>query len=256
MPTPPKAPKRLHLITQHGRTRQDDYYWLRERYDPQTIAYLEAENDYLKAVLAHTNDFRDTLYREMKARIPERDVSAPFQRGDFNYYNRMEPGKEYPIYCRKPVNADNSEEILLDLNLLADGHPFCGLGAFEVSPDHTLLAYLLDTEGSETYTLYIQNLLTGELLPDTIPNTNGYLRARIGLAWANDQKCLYYTTQMMPIALTAYTGIRWAQIHPRMNLSTRKLTPPTACTSLLATQKPTCGFSLTPPAVSNTASYH
>ena len=194
MTTPPTAPKRPHPITQHGRTRQDDYYWLRDRDDPHTISYLKAENDYLKAVLAHMDDLQETLFQEMKARIPEWDVSAPLQRGDYLYYTRMEPNKEYPIYCRKPATPNSSEEILLDQNQLAEGHPFCGLGAFEVSPDHTLLAYLLDTEGSETYTLHIKDLQTGELLPDAIPNTNGYLSGRIGLAWTQDQKSLYYTT--------------------------------------------------------------
>jgi oligopeptidase B len=194
MPTPPSAPKRPHFITQHDRTRQDDYYWLRDREDPQTMTYLEAENDYLKSVLAHTDDLQAALVQEMKARIPERDVSASLQRGDYFYYTRMEPGKEYPIYCRKPVATEDSEEILLDQNLLAEGHPFCGLGAFEVSPDHTLLAYLLDNEGGETFTLHVKDLQTGELLPDSIPNASGYLAARIGLAWTKDQKYLYYTT--------------------------------------------------------------
>jgi oligopeptidase B len=194
MINPPIPSKRPHSFTQHGCTRQDDYYWLRDRDDPETLTYLKAEQEYLASALSHTRDLQETLFLEMKARIPEGDVSAPLQRGDYIYYQRMEPGKEYPVYCRKPARDAASEEILLDQNLLAEGHSYSGLGAFEISPDQARLAYLLDTEGGETYTLYIKDLTTGELLPDTIPNTSGYLPTRLGLAWAQDNRTLYYTT--------------------------------------------------------------
>lgn len=190
----PAPSKRPHHLIQHGRKRIDEYYWMRNREDPETIPYLEAENAYLEGVMAHTKDLQDTLFAEMKARIPESDQSAPLERGGYFYYTRMEPGKEYPVYCRRPGSMDAPEEVLLDQNALAEGKPYSGLGGFEISPDHTRLAYLLDTEGSETYTLYIKDLQTGDLLPEAIPNTAGYLLRRVGLAWARDGQTLYYTT--------------------------------------------------------------
>ncbi len=110
MLTPPSASKRPHPLTQHGRTRIDDYYWLRDRDDPETLAYLKAENAYLEATLAHASGLRETLFAEMKARIPESDVSAPQLIDDYSYYTRMEAGKEYPIYCRKQARPAASAD--------------------------------------------------------------------------------------------------------------------------------------------------
>jgi oligopeptidase B len=194
MPNAPVAEKRPHLLEQHGSTRCDDYYWMRDREDPATIAYLKAENAYLEEVLGHTAPLQQTLYEEMKARIPESDVSAPVRRGGFIYYNRMEPGKEYPIYCRKPEGEAAQEQVLLDQNALAEGQPYCGIGASEVSPDHTKLAYMLDTEGGETYTLFIKDLATGALLEERMPNTSGFAMTRVGLAWTRDGQAVYYST--------------------------------------------------------------
>jgi oligopeptidase B len=187
------APRQPHPLTQHGRTRSDDYYWLRERDNPATLEYLHAEKDFLDQVMAHTGDLQETLLAEMKARIPERDRSAPLARGPYEYYNRIEPGQEYPVYCRRRLEG-GEEEILLDQNTLAEGQPFCALGGFEVSPDHARLAYLLDNAGGETFTLFVKDLRTGALLPDRIPNTAGYLYSRTGLAWGQDNQTLYYTT--------------------------------------------------------------
>ena len=194
MSTPPVAPKQPYLLTQHGRTRRDDYYWLRDRDNPATLEYLKAEKAYLDQVMAHTAGLQETLQAEMKARIPESDRSAPLPRGPYIYYTRIEPGQEYPVYCRKSIEGKGTEEILLDQNELAAGQPYCGLGAFETSPDHTRLAYLLDNAGGETFILYVKDLRTGELLPDQIPNTSGYLGGRTGLAWAQDNQTIYYTT--------------------------------------------------------------
>ncbi len=194
MPTPPVAPKQPHLLTQHGRTRCDDYYWLRDRDNPATLEYLKAEKAYLDQVMAHTAGLQETLLAEMKARIPESDRSAPLQRGPYEYYTRIGAGQEYPLYCRRLIQGPGDEVILLDQNELAAGQPYCSLGAFEISPDHTHLAYLLDNAGGETFTLYVKDLRTGKLLPDQIPNTSGYLGSRTGLAWSQDNQSLYYTT--------------------------------------------------------------
>jgi oligopeptidase B len=193
-PIPPVASKRLHSITQHGQTRIDDYFWLRNRDDPETLPYLKAENEYLEAVLAHTQPLQEMLILEMKARIPESDLSAPQKHGGYVYYTRMEPGKQYPIFCRKTGWDESEEEVLLDQNALAEGYPFCGLGAFELSPDHTKLAYLVDYEGSEIYTLYIKDLRTGNLFPEAIPNTYGLFYYQRGVAWSLDNQTIFYTT--------------------------------------------------------------
>lgn len=190
----PAASQRVYLIAQHGFARSDEYYWMRNRSDPETVPYLEAENAYLEAHLPRSGGLRERLVDELKARIPERDQSAPVQRGGYWYYTRVEPGREYPLYCRRPGSMDSAEEILLDQNQLAEGQPFCALGAFEVSPDQRLLAYLLDNTGSEIYTLYVKDLASGELLPERIGNAGGYLASRTGLAWSAVGDALYYTT--------------------------------------------------------------
>lgn len=191
---PPSASQRPYEMTQHGRTRRDEYYWMRDRNDPETIAYLQAENAYMEQAMAHTTGLQDELYHEMKARIPERDLSAPEKRGDYWYYRRIEPGMEYPVYCRRAGGMDGEEETLLDLNALAKGQVYCALGAFEISPDQSRLAYLLDTAGNEIYTLLVKDLRTGELLPERIGNLGGYLPSRTGLAWTKDGAGLYYNT--------------------------------------------------------------
>ncbi|MDW8326089.1 MAG: S9 family peptidase [Anaerolineales bacterium] len=186
--TAPLAPKRPHPITQHGQTRVDDYFWLRNRDDPEVRRYLEAENAYAEAVMAHTRDLQEALYREMRGRIQEDDTTVPVRRGEFFYYSRTEQDKQYPIYCRKRGALDAPEEILLDVNELAKGRGFCRLGNFEISPDHRYLAYSVDYSGAERFTLYIKDLHTGELLPEVIPDSY------YTLEWANDSRTLFYTT--------------------------------------------------------------
>ncbi len=189
--TPPVAPQRPTRVEIHDDVLIDPYFWLRDRTDPAVIAYLEAENAYQAAVLAPTVALQEQLYQEMRSRIQQTDHSVPEQIGNYFYYQRTEEGQQYPIYCRKPVNAENNreavEEILLDQNQLAAGQPYCGIGNFKVSPDQRRLAYSLDTAGDETYTLYIKDLATGALLGDRIPNTY------YGLEWANDSRTLFYT---------------------------------------------------------------
>ncbi|HEX9658973.1 MAG TPA: hypothetical protein VGA18_01695, partial [Rhodothermales bacterium] len=184
---PPIAPRKPHVQTTHGTPRQDEYYWLRERDNPDVIAYLEDENDYTAAMMHHTEPFQDQLYHEMKARIKETDLTVPTKHDDYYYYTRTFEGKQYPVHFRKRGSLDASEELLLDLNRLAEGHGYFRIGAFEISPDHNLLAYSVDASGDETYTLHVKDLRTGRLLPDAIPKTY------YGVVWANDGKHLFYT---------------------------------------------------------------
>src|SRR6266508_6099486 len=120
----PTAPKRPYQITQHGETRVDNYYWMRDRQDPEVMKYLRAESDYLEEVLGHTKPLQDMLYAEMKGRMKEADSSVPEKRGEYYYYTQIEQEKQYPVYCRKKDSLDNAEQILLDQNLLADGKSF------------------------------------------------------------------------------------------------------------------------------------
>ena len=194
MPDYPIAQKRPHKLTQHGLTRNDDYYWMRNRDDPAVMEYLKAENDYLEEVMHHTEPLQEQLFEEMKARIKEDDESAPIKHGDYFYYTRTETGKQYPYYCRKLGTLDAPEEVLLDQNALAEGMAFCRIGAFSISPDHRKLAYSVDPDGSEKCTLYIKNLDTGEHYPEQIPETWGDVYSHYGVEWANDNQTLFYET--------------------------------------------------------------
>src|SRR5690348_12303896 len=138
---PPKAPKRSTALTHHGDTRTDDWYWLRERDNPDVIAYLEAENAYTDEVLAGLEPFREKLFQEIKSRIKETDESPPVMKDGYWYYSRTVEGLQYAIHCRKHGSLEAPEEVLIDENVLAEGHDFFALGNFEVSPTHGLLAY-------------------------------------------------------------------------------------------------------------------
>ncbi len=184
-PIAQKIPKELVL---HGDTRVDPYFWMRERSDPATIAYLEAENAYTDAMMSPVEPLRKRIYDEILSRIQQTDLSVPARDGDFFYYFRTEEGKQYPIWCRKQGSLTATEEIVLDGNILAEGQAYFALGGMDVSDDHRLLLYSVDTNGSESYTVHIKNLHTGELLPDTIPDTSA------GLTWAGDNRTFFYTT--------------------------------------------------------------
>jgi oligopeptidase B len=190
----PTAPKRPYEITQHGYTRIDNYYWMRDRSDPEVLKYLHAENDYLEEIMGHTKSLQETLYSEMKGRLKETDSTVPEKRGDYFYYSRTIEGKQYPIYCRRKGSLEQSEEILLDQNELAEGKSFCSVGALTVSPDGTKLAYSLDIEGGEIYTIYIKNLTTGVLYPEFMVNTYSSVYYHTGVEWANDSQTLFYLT--------------------------------------------------------------
>lgn len=194
MINPPTPPKKDFFIVQHGVTRNDEYYWMRERDNPEVKKYLEAENEYLDKVLSRVKPLQEALFQEMKSRIKEEDSSVPEKYKDYLYYTRTEAGKQYPIYCRKKSEANAPEEILLDQNELAKGREFCSVSAFSVSPDQNKLAYSLDVEGSEVYTIYIKDLKTGELYPEKIENVNGSVYYSTGVEWANDSQTIFYVT--------------------------------------------------------------
>jgi oligopeptidase B len=188
----PIAPKRPFQITQHGITRNDEYYWMRDRADPEVMQYLQAENEYLEEVLQHTRPLRELLFEEMKGRIKETDETVPEKHGDYFYYKRYVQGKQYPIHCRKKDSPNAAEEILLDQNQLAEGHEFCSVSAFAVSPDQTKLAYSVDLEGAEVYTIHVKDLETGSLYPESIQRTYGSVYFSIGVEWAGDSQTFYY----------------------------------------------------------------
>jgi oligopeptidase B len=185
---PPSAPRIARPSVVHGETRQDDYFWLREKSNPDVAAYLEAENAYADAIMAPTAALQESLYREMLGRIKETDLSVPYREGGYFYYSRTEEGKQYPIYCRKKGSLEAPEEVTLDLNLLAAGHSFLSMGAYAVSDDGALLAYSIDTTGFREYTLFVKDLRTGELRPERIEKTGT-------LAWATDGHTLFYTVE-------------------------------------------------------------
>ncbi|MBI2157811.1 MAG: S9 family peptidase [Candidatus Rokubacteria bacterium] len=187
MPMPPVAKRVPRVDVLHGETLRDDYAWLRDKDDPEVLAHLRAENAYTDAVLKPTEAFQAALYAEMLARIKEDDRTVPFRRGDWLYSSRTEKGKQYPIYCRKR-SLEAPEEVTLDLNVLAEGHPFCALGAAAVSDDGVRLAYTIDFTGFREFTLYVKNLATGALEPDRIERV-------ASLAWTADPAILFYVTE-------------------------------------------------------------
>jgi oligopeptidase B len=185
---PPTAKKLPRDVSAHGITRVDDYYWLRERDDPDVIAHLEAENAHTEAAMAHASELRARLYDELVGRIKETDVSAPVSFGEYYYYVRTEEGRQYSIHCRRRRTLDAEEEVILDENELAEGHDYLSVGVFRISPDHKLLAYSVDTQGSESFTLYVKDLETGQLVEKGIPNTY------YGVQWCNDSRTILYNT--------------------------------------------------------------
>ena len=181
-----KIPTRLET---HGHVRVDDYYWLRQRDNPDVIRYLTEENDFAAKTMAHTQEFEKKLFEEIKGRIKQSDLSVPYKRDDYFYYTRFETGKEYPIYCRKLGSVDGAEQVMLDGNVLATGHEFFSIGGSAVSSGQDLLAYAIDTQGRRIHTTYLKNLSTGTMLPDVIPNVTE------NLAWGNDNRTLFYGKQ-------------------------------------------------------------
>jgi oligopeptidase B len=187
-PQPPVAPVIAHRETRFGTTVVDNYFWLRERSNPEVIKYLEQENAYTAAVTKALKPFEDTLYNEMLSHVKQTDLDVPVRRGDYYYYSRTEEGKQYPIRCRKKGSLEGKEEVLLDLNEVGQGKNFVGLGAFVVSDDQNLLAYTLDYVGYRQFTLHVKDLRTGAMLPDTMERVDS-------VAWAADNRTLFLTTE-------------------------------------------------------------
>ena len=198
---PPVAKRVPTPRTHHGDTVIDDYAWLADPKDPDTIAYLQAENAYTEAVTAPLAELRETVFQEIKRRVKETDLSVPARRGGYWYYTRTVEGQQYGIYCRRAVQPGEvdppdtgdgtplpGEEVLLDGNQLAEGRDFFALGTFDVSPDGRWLAYSVDFAGDERFTLHIKDLTTGEVLPDAITDTF------YGSAWSADASTLFYIT--------------------------------------------------------------
>lgn len=185
--TPPKAKKIAKELQAHNQTRIDKYYWLNDREDPEVLKYLEEENAYNEEMTAHTREFQENLFAEMKARIKEDDESVPYKLNGYWYITRFEKGKNYPIYSRKKVSLDAPEEILFDVNKMAEGFDYYSLGGLNVSPDNKLIAFGVDTVSRRKYTIQVKDLETGKLLPVKIETTTG------GSTWANDNKTLFYT---------------------------------------------------------------
>ncbi len=185
--TPPVAEKQPSVFESGGDRRIDNYFWMRDRDNPKVQAYLGAENAYTQALMQHTETLQKQLYEEMLARIKETDLSVPYRKDDYYYYLRTEEGKAYPIYCRKKGSLDAPEQVLLDQNELAQWHEFLSLGVFQVSPNHQILAYSIDTIGSEQYKLFFLDLNTFQFYPESISETN------YSLAWANDSQIVFYT---------------------------------------------------------------
>jgi oligopeptidase B len=186
---PPVAARRPHQLEAHGDVRIDPYFWLRDRTDPEVIAYLDAENAWTAQVMRHTEPLQQQLFEEIRGRIKQDDSSAPYFLDGYWYYTRFEDGKEYPIYCRKRRSLAAREQIMLDVNALAAGHSFFHVRGVSVSPDGRLLAYAADTVGRRFYTVRIKDLRTGRDLSDAIPANTG------NVAWANDNRTLFYTKQ-------------------------------------------------------------
>ncbi|GGE97524.1 oligopeptidase B [Chishuiella changwenlii] len=183
----PIAKKIEKKLEKHGDVRIDNYYWLNERENPEVIKYLEDENAYTKAILEPTEEFQTKLFEEMKARIKEDDSSVPYKLNGFWYLTEFQKGKEYPIHKRRKDSLDNNDEILFDVNLMAEGHSYYNLGGISISTNNELCSFGVDNVSRRIYTIQIKDLKTGEILPDVIENTTG------GSVWSADNKTLFYT---------------------------------------------------------------
>ena len=186
---PPKADQRPYQHKIHNDIRVDEYFWLKEKANPEVIDYLERENDYYLKSTAHTIDFQDDLFEEMKARIKEDDSSVPYFYNGYWYISRFESGKEYSIYIRKKASLDAEEEVIFDCNEMAEGHQYFRLAGITISPDNTKAAFSIDTISRRLYTTKVKNLITGKYLSTSIKNTTG------GVVWARDNKTLFYTNK-------------------------------------------------------------
>ena len=189
-PAPPAPACHPAELEAHGDVRIDDWYWLADKEDPAVIEHLVAENTYTEAVTAATADLRDQLFKEMVARIEETDLSVPARKGRWLYYSRTVEGSSYGIHCRRPAGtgdeAEGDEEVILDENILAEGHDYFAIGNLAISPDHRWLAYSTDTSGGERYTMRFRDLDNGDESTESLGDTS------YGVAWANDNATVFF----------------------------------------------------------------
>lgn len=186
---PPKAKKIEKFLAKHDSIRIDNYYWLREKLNPEVIEHLKAENQYAEKILEPTKKLQNTLFNEITSRIIPNDSTVPYYERGYYYYARYEDSLEYPIYCRKKNSLDSIEQIILDVNELAKGKSYVHVNNLSISPDNKILAYSMDTISRRKYTIYFQNLEDSVLEKDKINNTTGEVE------WQNDSRTLYYVTK-------------------------------------------------------------
>ena len=182
----PKAKKIDKILKMHDHERNDEFYWLNERDNPEVIDYLNAENTYRDSYMKEFKGLENEIFEEIKSRIKEDDSSVPYKDNGYFYYTRYEKGKQYPIYCRKKDNLKNQEEILIDANIMSEGHEYFRIGGIDISPDNKIMAYSVDTVSRRLYTIHFKNLETGKENSHIISNTSG------GVSWANDNKTVFY----------------------------------------------------------------
>ncbi len=185
---PPSAEKKPKDVSVHGDRRIDDYFWLREKENPALVKHLQAENTYTDAVMAPTKPLQEKLYAEMLGRIKETDSAPPVLRRGYWYYTRTEQGKQYPLYARRAGTLDAPEQITLDVNALATGHPYMAVGAYKISDDSQLLAYTVDPTGYRQYSLQLKNLNTGETRALGVERVTS-------LEWAANHQTLFFTQE-------------------------------------------------------------
>lgn len=190
-------------MTIHGHTRVDNYYWLKERENPEVIDYLKAENAYLEAMMKHTEPLQDQLFKEITGRIKQDDMSVPVKHHGYWYYTRFEEGMEYPLYCRKPAKAGDNpaiisnevvhssadEQVLLDGYEMSKGYAFFDVGGYSISPDNRLIAYSIDTVSRRQYQIFFKEVASGKMFSEVIQNTSG------NMVWANDNKTVFYSVK-------------------------------------------------------------
>ena len=197
-PIAQKKPKSLII---HNDERIDPYFWMNERDNPEVIDHIKTENDYCDSQMAHTKQFQEDLFQEMKARIKEDDNSVPYKYNGYWYITKFETGKDYPIYTRKKGSLDAVEEVLFDCNIMAEGHSYFKLVGISISPDNKKVSFGIDLTGRRQYTIHIKDLITDEIFKDSIENTTG------SSSWANDNSTLFYTKKD-PVTLRSYQILR------------------------------------------------
>ena len=182
----PIANKIEKVLSIHGDDRVDEYYWLNQRGDEEVISYLNEENDYRDEFMKDYKPLEDEIFQEIKSRIKEDDSSVPYFYNGYHYYTRYEKDKQYPIYCRKKGSLENKEEVLIDVNLMAEGYDYFRVGSMEISPDNKTMAYSIDTVSRRIYSIHFMDLESGEVSEKSLPNTSG------SITWANDNKTIFY----------------------------------------------------------------